>query len=162
MPALANLDTGLKVQGGLVMSARYAKDIGKFSSISSDFSDPCLQSVSGHSTPVIGILRDLRFRLKGSSVTFIRDFYVCDAIDGLVDIMAGAEFIKEQFKLLFGRVRQFCSAFSTWFCRKKESPEEKEERERQQRQQKIKANELEIARLQKEQESLLARQRESV
>ncbi|MCJ1465957.1 hypothetical protein MMC07_004576 [Pseudocyphellaria aurata] len=74
MPALANLDTGLKVPGGLIMSSRYAKEIGMFFNISTDFVDPHMQSISGHHTSVTGVLRNVRFRLKGTSITFARDF----------------------------------------------------------------------------------------
>lgn len=159
MPALANLDTGLKVPGGLIMSSHYAKEIGRYQDISKDFVDPCMRSISGHHTTVTGVLRNVVFRLKGTSATFIRDFYVCDAIDGLVDIMIGASFIRDQFKLLFEKVKECFSTFATWFSTKKEDAEEKEERERREREQRIKANHREIARLQREQELLEAQQR---
>lgn len=58
-PAMANLDTGLKVTGGLIMSCQYAKELGRYQDISQDFVDPCLRSISGHLTPVAGILRDV-------------------------------------------------------------------------------------------------------
>ncbi|KAJ5557068.1 hypothetical protein N7494_000983 [Penicillium frequentans] len=157
-PALANLDTGLKVQGGLIMSSQYAKDISRYQDISQDFDDPCLRSISGHPTPVKGILRDVTFRLKGASVTFKRDFFICDAIDGLADIMFGANFIKNHFRVLFERVKE--CMFASWFSTKKESKEEKAERERLERDQKIKANQREIARLQKEQLMLEVAQRQ--
>ncbi|MCJ1270266.1 hypothetical protein MMC22_010162 [Lobaria immixta] len=112
-PAMANLDTGLKVTGGLIMSSQYAKELGRYQDISQDFVDPCLRSISGHLTPVAGILRDVSFRLKGTSVTFMRDFFICDAIDGLVDIMFGASFIRNQFKLFFERVKECFSTFAT-------------------------------------------------
>ncbi|KAH0834596.1 hypothetical protein AYO21_02508 [Fonsecaea monophora] len=160
-PALANLDTGLKVPGGLIMSSQYAKEIGRYQDISQDFVDPCLRSVSGHLTPVTGVLRDVVFRVKGSSVTFKRNFFVCDAIDGLVDIMFGAHFITDQFKMLFGRVKECLGTFATWFSTRKETNQEREERERRERDQKIKANEREIARLRKEQQMLEAAKRQS-
>lgn len=158
---MANLDTGLKVTGGLMMSSQYAKELGRYQDISQDFVDPCLRSISGHLTPVAGILRDVLFRLKGTSVTFKRDFFICDAIDGLVDIMFGASFIKNQFKLLFERAKECFSTFATWFSTKKESTEEKAERERRERDQRIKANQREIERLRKEQQILQAAQRQS-
>lgn len=133
------------------MSAQYAKELDRYQDISQDFFDPCLQSISRHPTPVTGILRDVVFRLKGTSVTFKRDFFVCEAIDGLVDIMFGASFMKDQFKLLFERVKECFSTFATWFTTKKESKKEKADRESRERDQKIKANQREIARLQKEQ-----------
>lgn len=159
-PAMANLDTGLKVPGGLIMSSQYAQELGRYQDISQDFVDPCLRSISGHMTPVTGILRDVVFRLKGTSVTFKRDFFICDAIDGMVDIMFGASFIKNQFKLFFERAKDCISTFATWFSTKKESKEEKAERERRERDQRIKATRREIARLQNEEQMLRAAQRQ--
>ena len=140
------------------MSSRYAKELGRYGDISRDFADPCLRSVSGHDTAVTGILRNVTFRLAGTSVTFTRDFFVCDAIDELVDIMAGTEFIRNQFKLLFGKVREFASTFATWFSTKKEDAREKAERERREREQRFKANQREILRLQREQQILREQQ----
>lgn len=140
------------------MSSQYAKDISRYQDISQDFDDPCLRSISGHPTPVKGILRDVTFRLKGASVTFKKDFFICDAIDGLADIMFGANFITNHFRVLFERVKE--CMFASWFSTKKESKEEKAERERLERDQKIKAYQREIARLQKEQLMLEAAQRQ--
>ena len=155
-PALANLDTGLKVPGGLIMPLRYAKQLGLADSISPNFTDPGMRSVSGHDICVTGVVRNVIFRLKGASVTFLRDFYVCDIIDDMVDIMAGAQFVSDQFNLLFGQVKKlFSTIFTTWFSTKKERKKEKEERERREREQKMKANEREMKRLQREQEALL-------
>ncbi|MCJ1465954.1 hypothetical protein MMC07_004573 [Pseudocyphellaria aurata] len=161
MPALANLDTGLKVPGGLIMSSRYAKEIGMYPDISKDFVDPYMQSISGHHTPVTGVLRNVKFRLKGTSITFVRDFYVCDAIDPLVDIMIGASFINNLFNLLFEDDKGYLGTFATWFSTKKETEKEKQEREQREREQKIKGSERENARLQKEKEQLEAQQRRS-
>ena len=143
------------------MSSQYAKELGRCQDISQDFVNPCLRSISGHLTPVMGILRDVVFRLKGTSVTFKRDFLICDAIDGMVDIMFGASFIKDQFKLLFERVKDLYGTFATWFSTKKESPEDKVERERREIEQKIKANERELVRLRKEPEKMNAAQMQS-
>ena len=160
-PGLASLDTQLKVTNGLVMSSRYAKEIGLDQNISTEFIDPCLRSISGHITPVVGILRNVNFRLKGTSVTFSRDFWVCDAIDSLVDIMVGASFIAENFKLLFDRFKSLCSTFAGWFSTKKETPEEKAQREEQERRQKLEAIKRERARLEREQALLEASLRQS-
>jgi hypothetical protein len=163
VPALANLDTGLKVPGGLIMSSRYARELGRYQDISHEFADPCLRSISGHLTPVTGVLRDVVFRLKGTSVTFRRDFFICDALDDLVDIMLGASFIRDHFKLFFERVRECFSTFATWFSTRKETKEEKVEREWRERDQQIKAHEREILRLQKEQQKVEdARKRSAV
>ncbi len=156
MPALANLDTQLKVSNGLVMSLRYAKENGRHDEISYDFVDPCLRSISGHITPVVGILRNMPFRLTGTSVTFYRDFWICDAIDSVVDVMMGASFIAENFKVLFEKVKSLCSTFAGWFSTKKESPQEKTEREDRERQQKLDAIKREKARLDREQTVLEA------
>ena len=77
----------------------------------------------------------------------------------MVDIIAGAHFIKDQFKLLFGKVKGLVSTFATWFSTNKEDEQEKEERERREREQRLKANEREIARLQREQRVLQDAQR---
>ncbi|KAI0901161.1 hypothetical protein F4806DRAFT_492050 [Annulohypoxylon nitens] len=155
VPRLANLDTQLKINNGsqddLVMSSHCARELGIMDKMSTNFEDPCLQSISGHSTTVKGILRNVQFRLKGSSVTFSRSFWVCDAINGIVDVMIGANFIKDNFKMLFEKVKEFASSFATWFTKKKkETPEQKREREEQEREQKIKISQLEIQRLQRE------------
>lgn len=140
------------------MSARYAKELGRQHDIDQDFADPCLRSISGHLTPITGILRDVVFRLKGTSVTFRRDFYICDAIDDMVDIMFGASFITENFKLLFEKVKDFCSTFSIWRPWKKVSPQEEMERERLKKEQDMEANKLESKRQQNEKEQLEVRQ----
>ncbi|KAI1214348.1 uncharacterized protein F4807DRAFT_407623 [Annulohypoxylon truncatum] len=170
---LANLDTQLKIRNGsrddLIMSSQCARELGVLDEISTDFEDPCLQSISGHLTAVKGILRNVQFRLRESSATFSGDFWVCDAIDGFVDVMIGANFITENFKTLFknvigcasnfarnnferlsNKVEERISMFATWFSRKKETPEQKREREEQERQQKTKVNALEMKRLQRE------------
>lgn len=159
VPALANLDTQLKVPNGLVMSSRYAKEIGLEKDISTDFEDPCLRSISGHITPVTGIIRDVHFRLRGTSITFYRDFWICDALDSVVDIMLGASFIAENFKHLFDRFKNLCSTFAGWFSTRKETPEEKTRREQHERQQKLDAIKRERARLDREQAVLEAAQR---
>ncbi|KAI0968841.1 hypothetical protein F4678DRAFT_464029 [Xylaria arbuscula] len=155
---LANLDTQLKIQkhagDDLVMSAHCARDLGLFDRLSNDFDDPCLRSISGHSTAVLGVLRNVQFRLKGSSVTFRRDFWVCESLNNIVDVMIGANFISHNFKMLFAKLRDCVSSFATWFSKKKETPEQKKEREERERQQQIAINELEIKRLQKESEAL--------
>jgi uncharacterized protein with von Willebrand factor type A (vWA) domain len=139
------------------MSARYAEQMNSGRNISTDFQDPCMRSVSGHITPMSGIIRDMVFRLKGTSVTLKRDVWVCDALDNIVDVMLGAQFIKEQFHLLFSRVKEFAtSLFAGWFSSRKESREEKEERESRERKQRLEANARELARLKNERQQLEA------
>ncbi|ETS76969.1 hypothetical protein PFICI_10843 [Pestalotiopsis fici W106-1] len=155
-PRMANLDTQLKISkhkgDDLVMSSHCAKELGLLGRISSDFEDPCLRSISGHSTAVKGILRNVQFRLKGGSVTFRRDFWVSDSINDIVDVMIGANFIKDHFKLLFERVKECVSTFATWFSKKRETPEQKAEREERERQQQIQILENETKRLREESE----------
>jgi hypothetical protein len=139
------------------MSARYAEQVHGGRGISTDFQDPYMRSVSGHVTPMRGIIRDVVFRLKGTSVTLTRDVWVCDALDNIVDVMFGAQFIKEQFTLLFSRVKGFATnLFAGWFASRKESKEEKEERKRRERRQRLEANAREIARLTNERKQLEA------
>ncbi|KAI0885112.1 uncharacterized protein GGS22DRAFT_162799 [Annulohypoxylon maeteangense] len=149
---LANLDTQLKIGSGstddLIMSTHCARELGVLSKMSTNFEDPCLRSISGHSTAVNGILRKVQFRLRGSSVTFCRNFWVCDAIDGIVDVMIGASFIKENFKMLFEK--QNASLFGVWHTIKKETEEQKREREEKEREQKKKVEELEKKRRERE------------
>ena len=136
------------------MSLRYAIQLGRYHEISFDFVDPCMRSVSGHRVRVYGVLRNVVFRLRGTSVTFMRNFFICEALDDMIDIMFGANFIKDQFKLLFEKIKEFGSAFAAWFSTKKESADEQEERKRREREQEIKANELESARLRKAEEEI--------
>ncbi|KAK5128801.1 hypothetical protein LTR85_000134 [Meristemomyces frigidus] len=150
MPAMANLDSGLDVPGGLVMASDSARELGRYGDISQDFQDPCLRSVCGQLTPTTGILRDVVFRLKGTSVTFKRDFYVCDAINGLADLMFGGSFMQDQFRLLFEGVKTCFNMFATWFSTKKESPEEKAERRRREKEAELEAHKREVARLEKD------------
>ncbi|KAK3652932.1 metalloprotease [Elasticomyces elasticus] len=150
-PALANLDTGLKVSTGMIMSSLYAKTIGRYDDISTDFEEPNLTSISGHHTPVEGILRDVYFRPKGSSVTLRGDFFVCGAINGLVDIMFGAHFLKDNLCLFFKKAKEsFVSMFAPWFSARKASFKERSEQKKREVQAKIEADKLEIARLKKE------------
>lgn len=140
------------------MSARYARHVLQRTDMSTEYVDPFLHSVSGHKTPISGVLRDVVFRLKGASVTFKRDIWVCDAIDGIVDVMLGAQFVAEHFNLLFARVK---SLFAGWFATARESEAEKEEREARERRQRREANQQEIARLVNENRQLWAAERET-
>ena len=80
-------------------------------------------------------------------------------MDTMVDTMFPVIFIKEQFKLLFEKVKECFSLFGAWWSTRKETLKEKEERERREREQTIEANEREIARLQREQDLLRAQSR---
>lgn len=143
------------------MSSRCAQSLGLLPNISVDFEDPNLISISGHSTPVQGILRDVFFRMKGTSVTLKLDFFVSDAINDFVDIFFSADFVKDNFRLLFERIKRWGkSKFAPWYATKKETPEAKAERKRREEEPRIKANELEIKRLKAENEKMRATHRQ--
>lgn len=74
--------------------------------------DPGMMSVSGHEIQVDGILRNMVFNLKGSTVTYRRDVFVCSQLDGWPDMVAGAKFIAEQFAVLFSKAKKMFAAFS--------------------------------------------------
>ncbi|KAK5713361.1 metalloprotease [Elasticomyces elasticus] len=162
-PARANLDTGLKVSTGMIMSSFYAKTIGRYEEIASDFVEPNLTSITGHHTPVESILRDVYFRAKGSSVTLRGDFFVCDAIDGLVDIMFGASFLKDHLCLFFKKAKEtVVSMFAPWFPARKPSSKERSEQEKREVQAQIEAIKPETARVEKEIARLRAARRPGV
>ncbi|KAK7914544.1 hypothetical protein PG985_012247 [Apiospora marii] len=111
VPALADLDSGLGMSGPtdfLIMSPEYAKQIGRFKDMSTEFEDPGLHDVSGNPTPMRGIINGVAFRLKGCSQTFRHDFYVSDLLgsEGLagVNIMFGAKFMQDHFASLFQHI----------------------------------------------------------
>lgn len=113
VPALADLDSGLRTSGPTdcsIISPEYAKHIGRFKDMSTDFEDPRLRDVSGNPTPMKGIMKDVAFRLKGCSETFRHDFYVSDLLgnEGLVSviIMFGTKFMQDHFASLF---QHFCT-----------------------------------------------------
>ncbi|KAK8016227.1 hypothetical protein PG993_014416 [Apiospora rasikravindrae] len=120
VPALADLDSKLKSSrptDDLIMSATYAKQIGRYDDISTEFEDPGLLDVSGQQTPMRGILKDVAFRLKGCSTTFRRDFYVSDLVgNGALagaDIVFGAKFMRDHFAMLFQRLYEGAISVST-------------------------------------------------
>jgi hypothetical protein len=81
--------------------------------ISRDFKDPGMMSVSGHEIRADGVLRNMVFNLKGSTITYRRDVFVCSQLNGWTDIVAGAKFIAEQFAVLFSKAKKmFASIFS--------------------------------------------------
>ncbi|KAK7985128.1 hypothetical protein PG988_002750 [Apiospora saccharicola] len=111
VPALADLDSGLRMSGPedfLIMSPAYAKQIGRFDDMSTEFEYPGLYDVSGQPTPMRGIIKDVAFRLRGCSETFRNDFFVSDLLgnEGLagVDIMFGAKFMQDHFASLFRHI----------------------------------------------------------
>jgi hypothetical protein len=148
-----------------LMSTRCAKNLGLFSEVSTDFTDPDMQDLTGNITRFIGILRDVPFRLKGTSVTIRRDFLVTDAIDDLADIFLGNQFIEQYLGLVIGpnvlmtHLDRFWSGvkkstIAVWHPKKKESPDEVRRREQEEEQREAKAQEQEIKRQQREREKL--------
>jgi hypothetical protein len=79
------------------ISMRYLTALGKEHEISSNFEAP-----DGNDASIIGIVRNLPFRVKGTSVTFRQDFLV--TLEDVADIVFGWRFMTSQFDLLFGRI----------------------------------------------------------
>jgi len=71
--------------------------------MSCDFKDPDLHSISGHKTRMNGIVRNMSFRIKGSSITLHKDFYVSDMLDDFVDVIFGWEFMCNEAKHILNK-----------------------------------------------------------
>jgi hypothetical protein len=72
-----------------------------------------MMSVSGHDIQVDGVLRNMVFNLKGSTVTYRRDVFVCSQLNEWADMVAGATFMAEQFAVLFSKAKtMFAGIFS--------------------------------------------------
>jgi hypothetical protein len=52
-------------------------------------------------------------------VTYRRDFLVSDQLDSVVGFIIGAEFMLEQWSVLFGKMKKI---IAVWFKHKKETP----------------------------------------
>jgi hypothetical protein len=75
--------------------------------------DPGVMSVSGHEIQVDGILRNMVFNLRGSTVTYRRDVFVCSQLNEWTDMVAGAKFMAEAFAVLFSKSKKmFAGIFS--------------------------------------------------
>jgi hypothetical protein len=104
------------------MSEHWANKNGKLSRISKDFKNPGIQSVSGHKIQIDGILYNVVFNLRGSTVTYRRDIYVCKQLNGWADMVIGAKFMAEQFAVLFSKAKKtFAGIFGfkrdSWYVR---------------------------------------------
>jgi hypothetical protein len=77
----------------------YLRSIGKEHEISTQLED--LDSFSIGDRKPEGIVRNLSFRLRGTSVTFQKEFYVFEMLDNLVDVVFG-------WQSMAGDFRQFC------------------------------------------------------
>lgn len=81
------------------ISMKYLKSLGKDHEISKDFGDSDTEGIDEAS--IIGVVRNMPFRIRGSSVTFRQDFWV--TLDDVADIVFGWRFMKNNFNLLFGK-----------------------------------------------------------
>jgi hypothetical protein len=122
MPGMVRLDSQCHIP--LVVSRRWVIEAGRESEISTEFKAPSSVSLSGHAMNFTGIIRNMVFNSKGSTVTYRRDFLVCDQLDTFTDFLIGAKFMIEQWFVLFafGKMKRMIAG---WFTHKKETPEEK-------------------------------------
>jgi hypothetical protein len=122
------------------VSRRWAIEAGREAEISADFKAPPSMSISGHAMKFTGIIRNMVFNPKGSTVTYRRDFLVYDQLDAFTDFLIGAKFMLEQWSILFsfGKIKRM---IARWFTHKKETVEE-----RAQAQLRLRAREAEEAR----------------
>ncbi|KAH6667967.1 hypothetical protein B0J14DRAFT_175404 [Halenospora varia] len=105
-----------------IVSEHWAQENGKMSDIIADFKDPGVQSVSGHKLQLDGILRNMIFNVKGSTVSYRRDVYVCKQLNNWTDMIAGAKFMAEQFAVLFSKTKKM---FAGIFSSRREKQKEK-------------------------------------
>lgn len=124
MPGMVRLDSQCHIP--LVVSRRWIVEAGREAEISTDFKAPTSMSVSGHPMHFTGIIRNLVFNPKGSTVTYRRDFLVCDQLDAFADFLIGAKFMIKEWAVLFG-FGKMKKMIAGWFRHKKETPEEKAE-----------------------------------
>jgi hypothetical protein len=122
MPGMVRLDSQCHIP--LIVSRRWVIEAGREAEISTDFKAPPSWSISGHAMTFTGIIRNMVFNPKGSTVTYRRDFLVCDQLDAFTDFLIGAKFMLEQWSVLFnfGKMKRMIAG---WFTHKKETLEEK-------------------------------------
>jgi hypothetical protein len=89
---------------------RYLKTLGKEHEMSTRFKDPSIDDRSGRMMGFQGIVRNMPFRIRGTSITFRKDFYVSDTLDDLVDVVFGWRFMASEFKLLFEKTGRMFGA----------------------------------------------------
>ena len=130
MPATANLDSQFKASDDFVMTSDYAKGLGRAHEIEYDFEEDQFQSIAGHPIQVTGILRNVPFRMMGSSVTLIRDFYICDALEGWANVFFGSNFMSRVLPKLFKTAKDRLRLFGAWCSAKKKTEQKKAEEER--------------------------------
>jgi hypothetical protein len=118
-PNLARCRLDSQCEVPLLVSTHWARENNKLSQVSRDFKDPGMMSVSGHEIKVDGVLRNMVFNLRGSTVTYRRDVFVCGDLDGWADMVAGAKFIAEQFAVLFSKAKKMFAGIFSWKKEKK-------------------------------------------
>lgn len=74
--------------------------------MSKEFDDPGPISIDGHQAKMSGIVRDVSFRMKGSSITFRGDFYISEMLDGLQDILFGWRFMCDEATEILDKVHR--------------------------------------------------------
>jgi hypothetical protein len=89
------------------ISLRYLKKIGKEREMSTDLTDSNLFDTCGGK--VQGIVRNMAFRVKGTSITFRKDFFMTDMLDDLVNVVFGWSFMASEFNLLFEKASDIFS-----------------------------------------------------
>lgn len=110
VPAVARLDSSSELP--FCISDKYLKQQQRGPDIDIDLTAEERQKFTDNPTQVSGIIRNLPFRVRGTSRTFFQDFIVTRALDDVADIVIGWKFIWEEFKLLFEDVRD---NFTGWF-----------------------------------------------
>lgn len=118
-PNLARCRLDSQCEVPLLVSTHWARENNKLSQVSRDFKDPGMMSVSGHVIKIGGVLRNMVFNLRGSTVTYRRDVFVCGGLDGWADMVAGAKFIAEQFAVLFSKAKKMFAGIFSWKKEKK-------------------------------------------
>ena len=101
------------------VSRHWVREAGREAEISTDFKAPATRSLSGHDIFFSGIVRNMVFNIQGSRMTYRRDFYVCDQLEGVADFILGKHFIRDNIALLFGKAKKMIAG---WFRHMKEKP----------------------------------------
>ena len=104
VPGIARLDWSFGTP--FCISEKYLKQQGRGPDIDANITDVERHSVSENQLDIAGIIRNFPFRVKGTSRVFFQDFIVSKALDDVVDMVIGWQFMLEEFRLLFDNVRE--------------------------------------------------------
>ena len=104
VPGIARLDWTFGTP--FCISEKYLKQQGRGHEINVNITDDERQSASDDQLDIAGIIRKFPFRVKGTSRVFFQDFIVSKALDDVADMVIGWQFMWEEFKLLFDKVRE--------------------------------------------------------